>query len=104
MLDHADWGRASVYASPLLVRYQDVTGDTIESVIHPKNIQGERISDSRVRPDAINAFCEVRQHLHTFRFTGILSAVDARTGEFIDDLYTYFGNAQPGGAPAPKYQ
>ena len=104
MLDHSNWGRASVYRSPLLVCYQDVTGDPSESVIHPKNIQGERMSDSRVRPEAITAFCEARQHIHTFRYSGILSAMDPRTGEYIDDLYTYFGDAQPGGAPAPKYE
>ena len=106
MLDHlnTNWGRASVFASPLVIHYQGNDGELSKSVIHPKNIQGERISSNRVRPDIINAFCEVRQDIHTFRIRDIQSAADARTGEFIDDLYTYLGSAQPGGAPSPRYQ
>ena len=106
MLDHADanWGRAAVFTSPLLIQYEEKDGEIRKSVIHPRNIQGEQISTNRVRPDIINAFCEVRQDIYTFRVSDIRSAVDARTGEFIDDLYTYLGSAQPGGAPAPRYQ
>ena len=42
--------------------------------------------------------------MRALRFEHIVSAADLRTGEFIDDLYGYFGDAQPGGAPARSYQ
>ena len=94
---NANWGRASVYTSPLVIRYQEGNGGLTESLIHPKNIQGEQLANNRVRPDTVSAFCEKRQDICTFLVTDILMATDARTGEFIDDLYTYLGNAQPGG-------
>ncbi len=94
---------APVPFSALVVRYREADGRLSEQVVHPKTIRGEQVGHGRVRPNVVNVFCERERSMRALRFDGILSAADLRTGEFIDDLYTYFGAAQPGGAPARIY-
>ena len=104
--DHpeADWRLAPVHISALVIRYRKAEGDLAEWIVHPKTIRGECVGNGRVRPTVVNAFCETEQGMRALRLERIVSAADLRTGDFIDDLYTYFGGAQPGGAPARIYQ
>jgi hypothetical protein len=101
---HSGPGQAPVYRSPLRICYRDADGKLREATIHPKTIGGDSVASGAVRPEAVNAFCEETQTMQTFRFADIMWAADARTGDFVEDLYTYLGNAQPGGAPAPLYE
>ncbi len=103
--DHpeADWIQAAVPRSALVIVYEDAHGTPTEQVVHPKTIRGQRIGNGRVRPTVVNVFCERDRAMRALRIDRILSAADLRTGEFVDDLHTYFGSAQPGGAPARTY-
>ncbi len=89
--------------SPLLIRYQEDGGALSEHIIHPRTIRGETVFGRQVRPDIVTAFCEKTRLVQSFRYTAIIWAADAQSGEFIDDLYTYLGSAQPGGAPSRQY-
>ena len=95
-------GQAAVYATPLRIRYRDLDGGISESVVVPKNIVGRKAARG-VRPDVVNVFCQGRQAMRSLRFEGILWAEDVHSGDLIEDLHSYFGGAQPGGAPAPLY-
>jgi hypothetical protein len=101
---HSGPGQAPVYHSPLRICYRDAAGKLSEATIHPKTIGGDSVASGAVRPEAVNAFCEDTQAMQTYRFADIIWAADARTGDFVEDLYTYLGSAQPGGAPAPLYE
>ena len=101
--ERAGWSQAPVHGTPLVICYRELAGDVLESVIHPKSILGEKVPARGVRPDTVNAYCEAQQGMRAFRYTGILWAADAQSGELIEDLYHYLGGAQPGGAPAPAY-
>ncbi len=98
-----DWVSGPVHRSPLLIRYQEPDGTLTEAVIRPKAIRGERVGKDRVRPRVVNATCDATRTAETYRLERIVSVADARSGEFIEDPYTYLGGAQPGGAPAPVY-
>jgi hypothetical protein len=104
-LDHSgvSWGRAKVYISPLLIRYEAADGSQAETVVQPKNIQGPLTTGGKVRPDMLFAYCESRKGLFSFQLTEIVWAADLKTGDLIEDLFHYLGNAQPGGAPALEY-
>lgn len=70
----------------LLIRYVDAEGNATE----------RRVSD--IEPDGrdhISAFCHERQEGRTFKISRIASAIDAETGEVIEDLYGYLGVENP---------
>ena len=99
----AGWTLAPVHQSPLIVRYREADGELTEGIVHPKSIRGEPVGPARVRPHVVNVYCEASQGMRALRLDRMLSAMDLRTEEFIEDLYNYFGSAQPGGAPARTY-
>ncbi len=66
----------------LLIRYKDSAG----------NVSERRIS--KIEPQELGyvlAFCHERHEDRTFKISRIISAVNAETGEIIDDLHAYFG-------------
>jgi len=77
----------------LLIRYKDGEG----------NVSERRIS--RIEPQEpgyVLAFCHERQEDRTFKITRIISAVDAETGEVVDDLYAFLSIELPAKPPPPK--
>jgi hypothetical protein len=77
----------------LLIRYADSAGNTSE----------RRISDIEPEdPGYIGAFCHERQEGRTFKVSRIVSAIDAETGEVIEDLYSYLGIEAPPKPPPPE--
>lgn len=99
--DRASWSLAPVHAVRLLIHCEVDDGLAAERIIRPQSILGRKVRSRGVCPDVINAYCEAADTMKAYRFCDILWAADARSGEFIQDLYGYFGGAQPGGAPAP---
>jgi hypothetical protein len=76
----------------LLIRYEDGEGNVCErriSKIEPQE------------PGYVVAFCHKRQEDRTFKISRIISAVDAETGEVIDDLYAFFSIEPPPKPPPP---
>jgi hypothetical protein len=77
----------------LLIRYADFEGKTSE----------RRISDIEPEdPGYIGAFCHERQEGRTFKISRIVSAIDAETGEVIEDLYAFLGIEAPPKPPPPE--
>lgn len=77
----------------LLIRYTDGEGNTSE----------RRISDIEPEePGYIGAFCHERQEGRTFKISRIVSAVDAETGEVIENLYAFLGIEPPPKPPPPE--
>lgn len=77
----------------LLIRYADFEGNVSErriSAIEPEE------------PGYIGAFCHERREGRTFKVSRIVSAIDAETGEVIEDLYSYLGIEAPPKPPTPK--
>lgn len=77
----------------LLIRYKDAEGSVSERRI------------SRIEPHEpgyIVAFCHERQEDRTFKISRIASAVDAETGEVIEDLHAFLGLEPPSKPPPPK--
>ena len=97
------WSQAPVHGTPLVIRYQEAGCHPMEGVIHPKSILGERVQSRGVRPQLVNAYSESHGAMRAFRYSDIVWAADAHSGELIEDLYHYLGGAQSGGAPAPVY-
>jgi hypothetical protein len=76
----------------LLIRYKDGEG----------NVTDRRISE--IEPDEpgyVFAFCHERGEGRTFKIARIESAIDAKTGEVVDDLHAFLGIAPPPKPPAP---
>lgn len=70
----------------LLIRYRDGAGVVTE----------RRISEIEAGESGyINALCHERQEGRTFKVSRIVSAVDADTGEVIEDLYDFLGVEPP---------
>ena len=77
----------------LLIRYKDAEGIVSERRI------------SRIEPHEpgyIVAFCHERQEDRTFKISRIATAVDAETGEIIEDLHAFLGLEPPSKPPPPK--
>lgn len=77
----------------LLIRYKDGEG----------NITERRIS--RIEPQDpiyVLAFCHERQEDRTFKVSRIVSAVDAETGEVVEDIHAFLGMEPPAKPPPPK--
>lgn len=101
--EQAGWGEATVPRAVLRIQYRDRAGAVTERTIRPIAIRGPAAGRRRVHPEAVHALCELRHATRTFRYAGIVWAMDPRSGEFIEDLYFYLGSAQPGGAPGRNY-
>ncbi len=75
----------------LLIRYKDGEG----------NITDRRISEIEPgEPGYISAFCHERGEGRTFKISRIVSAVDAGTGEIVEDLYSFLGIQPPPNPPS----
>ena len=75
-----------------LIRYQDAEG----------NLSERRISNIEVQDSShIHAYCHKRAENRTFKLSRIVSAVDAKTGEVIEDMSSFMGVAPPEKPPPP---
>ncbi|HCZ16972.1 MAG TPA: hypothetical protein DHV85_20865 [Candidatus Accumulibacter sp.] len=76
----------------LLIRYKDGGG----------NITDRRISEIEPHePGYILALCHKRGEDRTFKVSRIVSAIDAATGEVVEDIHSFLGIEPPAKPPAP---
>lgn len=76
----------------LLIRYKDSAG----------NVTDRRVSDFELdEPGYFFAFCHERGEGRTFKVSRVVSAIDAETGEVVEDLYSFLGIERPPEPPAP---
>lgn len=73
----------------LLLRYADAKGVVTERQVIANQLIGRTARDGTTIPHSVRAYCLARKGIRAFRLDRVQEAIDAETGEIIQDLCRY---------------